>query len=455
MSLTSGWVPLIVQVLAVAVLLVATGWRSRRWRLLFVPMALLFGIAVAASVYWYIGYQGLASDPAPLTLWLWITLSGLALVVVVSGWRDIPVWRRVVSLLAVPLCLLSTVLALNMWVGYYPTVKSAWEGLTRAPLPGQTDWVHVAEMLRRGVKPSSGNIVWVTIPDDGSGFRHRTELVYLPPLWYSSNPPPRLPVVMMIGAELGQPHDWLYSGNAQQTIDNFAAMHGGAAPILVFVDSSGTFSNDTECVNGTRGRAADHLTKDVVPYMVSKFGVSPDPANWGIVGFSSGGTCALTLTVTHPELFRTFVDIDGQLGPNAGTKKQTIARLFGGDAEAWAAFDPRTVIARHGRYTGVSGLFAVSVDTPTVYRDGNDSTPLPPGDSDQAAAYSEDHAAVANELCQVASTNGIECAVVGKSGKHDFPSAADAFAAALPWLAGKISTPGVAHIAMPGAPPRR
>ena len=83
----------------------------------------------------------------------------------------------------------------------------------------------------------------------------------------------------------------------------------------------GRFSNDTECVNGPRGNAADHLTKDVVPYVISHFGVRSDPANWGLIGWSSGGTCALTLAVMHPELFSAFVDLDGQLGPNAGTKQ--------------------------------------------------------------------------------------------------------------------------------------
>ncbi len=45
-----------------------------------------------------------------------------------------------------------------------------------------------------------------------------------------------------------------------------------------------------------------------------------------------GGTCAVDLTVMHPELFSTFVDIAGDMGPNAGTKEQTIARIYGGDA---------------------------------------------------------------------------------------------------------------------------
>ena len=52
--------------------------------------------------------------------------------------------------------------------------------------------------------------------------------------------------------------------------------------MFVFVDSGGAFNNDTECVNGTRGNAADHLTKDVVPFMESSFGVSAEPSATGV-----------------------------------------------------------------------------------------------------------------------------------------------------------------------------
>jgi S-formylglutathione hydrolase FrmB len=156
------------------------------------------------------------------------------------------------------------------------------------------------------------------------------------------------------------------------------------------------------------------------------------------------------MSVMHPELFRAFVDIDGQLGPNAGTKEQTIARLFGGDADAWAAFDPRTVMAKHGAYSRLSGWFAVSVDTPTVYRAPTNAASLRAEDADP---NSEDHAAIADRLCETASSHGIECSVVANPGKHDFSSAASAFAAALPWLAGALGTAGVSPIAMPGAAP--
>ena len=94
---------------------------------------------------------------------------------------------------------------------------------------------------------------------------------------------------MMIGGEFNTPADWLRAGNAIKTIDDFAAAHGGNAPVLVFVDSGGAFNNDTECVNGTRGNAADHLTKDVVPFMDSNFGVSAQPRR---TGASSAGRWA-------------------------------------------------------------------------------------------------------------------------------------------------------------------
>ena len=132
---------------------------------------------------------------------------------------------------------------------------------------------------------------------------------------------------------------------------------------MVFVDSGGTFNNDTECVDGPRGNAADHLTEDVRPYVISRFGASAAPASWAVVGWSMGGTCAADLAVTHPELFGTFEDIAGDLGPTVGDKAQTIAQLYGGDAALWARFDPLTVLAGHAPYPDTAGWFANATAT--------------------------------------------------------------------------------------------
>jgi len=90
MSFIQGWMPATVQVITAAVLVVAIGRRSRRWRVISVPVALFVGVALTGAVFWFIEDQGLADGPAPLGLWVWITSTGLAAVVVVLGWRDVP-----------------------------------------------------------------------------------------------------------------------------------------------------------------------------------------------------------------------------------------------------------------------------------------------------------------------------------------------------------------------------
>ena len=429
LSLMHGWIPITVQIVAAIALVAAIGWRNRRWRYTWLPWAALCGVAVTAATYWYIASEGLAGDPAPRGLWIWIGLSGAAAAVLIAGWRGAKWWRRGVAVTSLPLCLLCAALALNLWVGYFPTVETAWNQLTAGPLPDETDQVTVTAMQRRHQIPAKGTVVPAQISDGASGFKHRGELVYLPPAWYATNPPPSLPTIMMIGGEFNTPADWVRTGNAVSVADGFAAAHGGNAPVLVFVDAGGAFNNDTECVNGSRGNAADHLTKDVVPYMVSHFGVSAHHENWGIVGWSMGGTCAVDLAVMHPDMFSAFEDIAGDSAPNTGTKDQTIARLFGGNAAGYAAFDPTTVMSGHGMYTGVTGWFDI-----------NSQAAMP-----QRSA--------ANSLCALGSANGITCAVVVQTGKHDWPFASHAFDAALPWMAGQLGTPGAPKVPLPAPPP--
>ena len=434
-SLMHGWVPTAVQIVTAAVLILAVGWRTRRWRLVALPVLAIFGAALAVVASWYIGRAGMTGDSAPALLWIWIALTGFAVGTAVAGWRGSRWRRRALSILAVPLSVLCSALSVNLWVGYLPTVESAWTQFTAGPLPDQTDRATVTAMQLAGGERAKGAVVAVNISAAASKFAHRGELVYLPPAWFATNPPPRLPAVMMIGGEFNTPADWLRAGEAITTIDAFAAAHGGNAPVFVFVDPGGGFNIDTECVNGVRGNAADHLTKDVIPFLASNFGVSSRGSDWGVAGFSSGGTCAVDLTVMHPDLFGTFVDIGGDLSPNSGSKAQTIDRLFGGNSAAWSDFDPSTVIVRHGHYDAVSGLFVVSGGLV----DHNGAV--------AATASPEDDAATT--LCALGTARGIHCTVVALPGKHDWPFAGRAFAATLPWLAGQINTPGVSRIPPP------
>jgi S-formylglutathione hydrolase FrmB len=445
LSLLHGWLPLATQVLALLVALIVIDWRRRSWWQRALPVALIAALAVTALAYWYIASLGVAGDPAPRSLWLWIAMSGLTAAVLVLGWKGARWWRRGLAFLSVPLCALCASMSLNLWVGYFPTVLAAWNQLTSEPLPDQIDRLRVTAMQVAGTKPDKGVVVPINIDSDKSHFPHRQELVYLPPAWFNTNPPPRLPTVMMIGSAFNLPSDWLGPGGAFTAIDGFAARHHGFAPVLVFPDPTGSFDNDTECVNGSRGNAADHLAKDVVPFMVSNFGVSADRANWGVAGWSMGGTCAVTLSVMHPELFSAFVDIAGDFRPNIGSKEHTIAQLFGGNTAAWADYDPLTVMTRHGRYTGLSGWF----DIPTPPGAHSVAQAANPALGSTTAANPEGQDAAAHALCTIAQANGINCAVVTQPGKHDWPFAAQAFEASLPWLASTLGTPGLEPVQLP------
>lgn len=128
-SLMHSWVPATTQVVAALVLTLAVGWRSRRWRTVWLPVAAM---------------------------------------VLVLGWRGSPVWRRGAALTAVPLCLLSAALVVNLWVGYFPTVQTAWSQLVSGPLPDQTDQATVTAMAAKGTRPPHGSVLPVVIPSDGS-----------------------------------------------------------------------------------------------------------------------------------------------------------------------------------------------------------------------------------------------------------------------------------------------
>ena len=472
-SLLTGWLPLAVQLLAAALLVAAVllvtaaGRRGRRWLPRSLPALAAIGVAAALLARAWVSANGLASDPAPTALWVWTGLAASALALVVLGWRGVRWWRRAIAVLAVPLALLSVGVVLNDWVGYFPTVTEAWGELTAGPLPDQVDAAALGSLAGTGATMRTGKLVGVDIPATASHFAHREEYVYLPPAYFTPDHAP-LPTLMMISGEFNTPADWIRVGDAVATADAYAAAHQGTAPVLAFVDSGGSFNNDTECVDGPRGNVATYLAQDVPAYLESTFHVAAAPSAWGVVGWSAGGTCALDLAVVHPDRFGTFEDIAGDLGPNAGDKATTIARLYGGNAAAWAAFDPLTVLAGHARYADTAGWFDNAADSgpggpgggrhrggpgggghgpgpggygPGSYGNRGGGTAGLGGRADGNDAPGSESTAAAT-LCTAAEAKGIACTLHTQDGRHSWQFATTAFRDALPWLATRVGVAG-------------
>ena len=433
------------------------------------PVAVGAGLLIALMARWGLRDQGLAADPAPSWMWFWIGVAGAAVVSAAVGWARVGGGTRTLSVLGVVLALVCAGVQVNIWVGYFPTVDEAWGQLTAAPLPDQIDANRLDAL--RGTNVTTGKVVAITTPDDVSHFAHRTEYIYLPPAWFALDRP-NLPALMMIGGEFSTPTDWIRTGNAIRTLDDYARAHGGGAPVVVFADSTGSFRNDTECVDGPRGNAAEHLTEELRPYVVSHFDTGASARDWGVVGWSTGGTCAVDLGVTHPELFGTFEDIQGDLSPNAGDKQQTITSLYGGDAQAWAAFDPGTVLAHHAPFTDSAGWFD---NAPSPKVTATQAAATPGAASGQAgsttggtlagfggrkdaapASMRGQQGAEAATLCVEATARNVHCELHTQPGKHTWQFATRAFATALPWLAEHLTsttgTPTALAARAPGGP---
>lgn len=413
-SLIDGWFPWALQLAAAALFLVALGWRDRTWRRRWAPIALaVAALLTAAGAFAVVKLSGI-TDPIPLTLWFWPGVAIASFSVLGFGWRSARWWRRLLAPAAALLAMVAAVNAANIVAGFYPTLDGAIGDLSGAALPQQVALDQLATLRGR---TDTGRIVQVDIPETASGFAHRPELVYLPPAWFGSLHRPQLPVLEMIGAEYAAPNNWVRAGDAVRTADAYAAQHHGYAPILVFTDATNGFRVDTECVDGPHGNAEDHLVKDIPPYIEKTFDATSNPHKWGVVGWSMGGTCAIDLTVEHPDVFDNFVDISGDIGPNIGDKRQTIQQLYGGNAAAWAAHDPRTVLSHHQAYKGVFGWFEA-------------------GDQEQRQVQS------ARALSVAANKAGIQTSMTVQPGKHVWQFGAAAFARLLPSVSRQLGVPG-------------
>jgi pimeloyl-ACP methyl ester carboxylesterase len=114
----------------------------------------------------------------------------------------------------------------------------------------------------------------------------------------------------------------------------------------------------------TSGFAARDAYVYVPPAWFERLMTAPPGRQWAVAGFSLGGMCGLMLALRHPDLFQTFGDYGGLLGPRSGddnTVSTTGDDLFGGSATAFQDHEPSTLLGRRS-YAGMGGWFQVGGD---------------------------------------------------------------------------------------------
>lgn len=269
-------------------------------------------------------------------------------------------WRKAVAVLTVPLALVAGGLMINEDFAYYPTLgdvvgDTGVGALVAGSLHGTarplSSWRAPAGM------PTTGSLGTVTIPGTQSHFHARKAWVWLPPAALVKDPP-RLPVVVGLSGQPGQPSDLFLAGHLDDAMNAVARAHQGVAPIIVVPDQLGSASSNPMCVNSRLGDVATYITVDVRHWVLAHEPVSSNRLDWTIAGFSEGGTCAIQFGSGFPAEFGSIVDVSGELAPRNGSLTQTIDRGFHGRARDYVDASPLHLLSTH-RYPSTTAMFAV------------------------------------------------------------------------------------------------
>ena len=362
----------VVALIGVVVLLLRPRDRRPWWR--WVALGALAGAGLGAVVTWWFGdVRDVVGVPPTVVDRVWIASAGAALGLVVVGlvrtrWR-----RKLVAVGVAGVVVLATGLAVNRDGGVYQdlaqalgrdTVPALADAGTAPPGPSTSTafdpalwstWRAPADM------PTKGRFGSVHIPGVLSHFAARDAVVYLPPAALVAHAP-ALPVMVVMSGQPASPESVIGPGHLVATLDAFAAKNHGLAPIVVVPDQLGADADNPMCVDGALGDSATYVTRDVVDYVTSHFRVATGPRAWAVGGFSQGGTCSIQFASARPDLFGSFVDVSGELGPSLGTQQATIDGGFDGSRVAYAAAQPQEIMAAHGRYADTAAYFAVGQD---------------------------------------------------------------------------------------------
>lgn len=222
--------------------------------------------------------------------------------------------------------------------GYYTTWSAAYTdsfgGAQRAPA------VTVDTRKPGVIDTPNGQLVTVNMPGHASHI-NRHGYVYLPPQYNLSRYRHiRFPVVMLLHGTPGGPWNWREQLHIAATIDSMMARRD-IGP-MVFVMPNISSGRAQECLNYGAVRDETYVAKDVPADISHRFRVSRDRSQWAMLGYSSGGYCAVNLALHHRRDFGAAASMDGYYWPADGPAIKRLA----GDPRAQQFNNPLATVER-------------------------------------------------------------------------------------------------------------
>ncbi|MFE3824959.1 alpha/beta hydrolase [Streptomyces sp. NPDC059092] len=180
-----------------------------------------------------------------------------------------------------------------------------------------------------GRPATAGQIQKVAVAGEASGI-DSTAYVYLPPEYFQRQfARQTFPAAVVLTGYPGVAENLIKGLNYPSTAWRLARRGAMQPMILVMLRPTVAPPRDTECVDVPGGPQTETFLGKDVPLAVSKtYRVKTSPRNWGIIGNSTGGYCALKIAMHHPERYSVGAGLSAYY---KAAEDPTTGDLFHGD----------------------------------------------------------------------------------------------------------------------------
>lgn len=212
-----------------------------------------------------------------------------------------------------------------------------------APLPGapipNVPWEpplavgpHGADLagLNRDEKnlAQTGELLGITINGAHTGISVGGAYIYLPPQYFQpAYAHAKFPAVLTITGYPASPWGLIDRLNVPGTAAALVSQKKIRPAVYVMMNSSVAMPRDFECTNVPAGLQVETFFTQDVPLAIERaFRVSTGPGNWGAMGYSTGGYCAVKFAMLDPARFSAAVSLAGYY---TATEDNTTGSLYG------------------------------------------------------------------------------------------------------------------------------
>jgi len=174
----------------------------------------------------------------------------------------------------------------------------------------------------------TGEMLGITINGAHTGIAVGGDYVYLPPQYFQpAYAHAKFPAVLTLTGYPASPWGLVDRLQVPGTAAALVAQKKIKPAVYVIMNSSVAMPRDFECTNVPAGLQVETFFAQDVPLAITHaFRVESGPGAWGVMGYSTGGLCAVKLAMMNPAEFPAAVSLAGYY---TAVQDRTTGSLYG------------------------------------------------------------------------------------------------------------------------------